>query len=128
MKLEKIFNLPSGRIFIIKTDDGYLIEATEMQDVATDGKLHQEVRESSDPKVIWKHLVPREKKWLLTVSTQKGCVHNCKFCDVAPLPFGGNLTKEAILDQVRIILENTPHVRKSNKVKIGFARMGGTSS
>lgn len=124
MKIENVLYLPSGRIFLVRTDDNYLIECTEMRDVAVDGKLHKEVRETQDPHIIWKHLVPYEKKWLLTVSTQKGCTHNCKFCDVATLPFKGNLTQDEIINQVKLILRCTPYVEKSNKVKIGFARMG----
>jgi len=116
--------LPSGRVFLSETDDGYLIESTEMRDVAVNGKEHESVRNSLDPHVIWKHLVNYEDKWLLTVSTQKGCTHNCQFCDVAPLKFKGNLSYEEICDQVRMLIECTPYVQESNKVKIGFARMG----
>lgn len=123
MRIENVFYLPSGRVFLVDCG-GYKIECTEMRDVAVDGKLHREVRESTDPHVIWKHLVPYEKKWLLTVSTQKGCVHNCEFCDVAPLPFKGNLSKEEILGQVSLLLSNTAYVKKCRKAKIGFARMG----
>jgi len=115
--------LPSGRIFLINVDN-YIIEATEMRDVSVDGKQHIEVRETNDPHVIWKHLVEYKEKWLLTVSTQRGCTHSCQFCDVAKLPFRGNLTQNEIEAQVRLILENTPHVKESRKVKIGFARMG----
>lgn len=116
--------LPSGRVFLLKTEDNYLIESTEMRDVAIDGKSHIEVRETQDPHVIWKHLVPYPQKWLLTVSTQKGCAFNCRFCDVAPLPFKGNLSQEEIEYQIRFLLDATPYVKECNKVKIGFARMG----
>jgi 23S rRNA (adenine2503-C2)-methyltransferase len=92
--------------------------------VSIDGKEHQEVRETNDPHVIWKHLVPYDKKWLLTVSTQKGCAYNCKFCDVANLDFCGNLSELQIEQQIRDILLATPYVAKSDKVKIGFTRMG----
>jgi len=127
MNIKDVLYLPSGKIFLIETDDKYLIEATEMRDVSVDGKLHLEVREATDPRVIWKHLVLYSKKWLMTVSTQKGCVHNCKFCDVAPLPFKGNLNQGEIEEQIKIILNNTPYVNKSSKVKIGFARIGEPS-
>lgn len=124
MKIENVLYLPSGRIFLCRTDDNYLIECTEMRDVSVGGKQHFEVRNTSDPHIIWKHLVPYEDKWLLTVSTQKGCTHNCRFCDVAPLPFRGNLSYVDIAHQVRLLLMNTPYVKESQKVKIGFARMG----
>lgn len=127
MQLQNVFNLPSGRIFVSKTHDGYPIESTEMQDVSIDGKEHEIVRETTDPRIIWQHLVPHSKKWLMTVSTQKGCTHHCKFCDVAPLPFKGNLTQEEIEWQIKMILTNTTHIQQSEKVKIGFARMGEPS-
>lgn len=129
LTIKNIFNLPSGHIYLYDLD-GYLIESTEMQDVATKGKEHIEVRETLDPRIIWKHLVPKEEKWLMTVSTQKGCVHNCKFCDVAPLPFKGNLSINEILDQVEFMLSNSIFYKSGqycNKGKIGFARMGEPS-
>lgn len=123
MNVRNVCYLYSGRIFLLDCN-GYLIECTEMRDVAVDGKQHLEVRESSDPHVVWKHLVDYKNKWLLTVSTQKGCSHSCLFCEVAELPFKGNLTQEEIENQVKFILHNTDYVKESNKVKIGFARMG----
>jgi 23S rRNA (adenine2503-C2)-methyltransferase len=123
MYLKDVLYLPSGRIFISEVD-GYVIESTEMRDVAVDGKLHAAVRETQNPQEIWKHLVPYEQKWLLTVSTQKGCVHNCQFCDVAKLPFEGNLSQREIEEQIENILTCTPYVKSCQKVKIGFARMG----
>lgn len=120
------FYLPSGRVIASKTSDGYLIESTEMRDVKVQSKSSKEVRETFDPRIIWKHLGDIEEKWLLTVSTQKGCPHNCQFCDVAPLPFKGNLTEDEILDQIRMLIASTPEAqtRGSAKAKIGFARMG----
>lgn len=124
MEIRDVLYLPSGRIFINKTNDGYIIESTEMRDVAIDGKLHAEVRETLEPHKIWKHLVPYQKKWLVTVSTQKGCTHKCRFCSVANLPFKGNLTKDEIDWQIVNILKASPYVHTCEKVKIGFARMG----
>ena len=124
MQVRNVYYLPSGRVFAVSARDGYPLECTEMRDVEMDGKAHLEVRETMDPKTIWRHLAPYEKKWLLTVSTQKGCSFNCRFCDVAGLPFKGNLTREEIEEQIGFILEATPYVSESSKVKIGFARMG----
>jgi len=124
LKFENAFYLPSGRIFMLSTKDGYKIECTEMRDVAVGSKQHLEVRTSMDPHVIWKHLVPYQEKLLLTVSTQRGCVHSCQFCDVSPLPFKGNLTQEEIQDQVKFLLKSLPYVKQCDKAKIGFARMG----
>ena len=124
MNFKNAFYLPSGRVFLLETLDKYPIECTEMRDVSVGGKEHEVVRESLDPHVVWKHLVPYEDKWLLTVSTEKACRFNCHFCDVASLKFGGHLTKHEILEQVRFLLEASPYVKTCNKAKIGFARMG----
>lgn len=127
MNYKETFYLPSGRVFLLETDDNYKIECTEMRDVSVDGKEHFEVRNSLDPHVIWKHLKPYKDKWLLTVSTQKGCPHKCDFCDVTNLEFKGNLTQNEIESQIIKILEYTPYVTECNKAKIGFARMGEPS-
>jgi len=120
------FYLPSGRVIVSRTNDGSLIESTEMRDVSVQGKEHEEVRNSLDPEVIWKHLVPTEEKWLLTVSTQKGCSYKCRFCDVSRLKFNGNLTKNEIVEQIVMLVESTPELKTvgTKKAKIGFARMG----
>jgi 23S rRNA (adenine2503-C2)-methyltransferase len=124
LTFKEAYYLPSGRIFLLETEDGYPIECTEMRDVSVDGKQHWEVRNSLDPHVVWNHVVPYEDKWLLTVSTQKGCPHKCQFCDVPNLPFKGNLSTEEIIQQVAFLLKASPYVKDSTKVKIGFARMG----
>lgn len=127
LKFKDVFHIPSGRIFLWETEDGYIVESTEMQDVAVDSKEHEEVRKTLEPSIIWRHLVPSADKHLMTVSTQKGCVHNCQFCDVAPLPFKGNLTEAEIMCQIDNMLSVTPQFMyggEFKKMKIGFARMG----
>jgi 23S rRNA (adenine2503-C2)-methyltransferase len=124
VKTKNVYYLPSGRIFVVELPEGNLIECTEMRDVSMHGKSHREVREASDPRVVWKHLVPYEDKWLLTVSTQIGCPHQCQFCDVPKVNFVRNLSENEILSQVRLLLHATPYVERCNKAKIGFARMG----
>jgi len=122
-EIENVMYLPSGRIFLLRGGK-CVIECTEMRDVSVDGKLHAEVRTSLDPHVIWRHLVPFEEKWLLTVSTQYGCPHKCQFCDVGNMDFLGNLSYEEMAAQIQVILRNSPYVKKCRKTKIGFARMG----
>lgn len=126
IELKDIIELPSGRVFICQAydndSDPYIIECTEMQDVT--GKEHPEVLVTEDIELIRQNLVPNEDKWLMTVSIQKGCGYECLFCDVPRLPFKGNLSKEQILEQIDLIIQNSPHVKKTKKAKIGFARMG----
>jgi 23S rRNA (adenine2503-C2)-methyltransferase len=124
MEIENVYYLQSGRIFVAKTDDNRYIEFTEMRDVKTDSKENEEVRNTQDTRIIWKHLDKFTNKWLMTVSTQIGCTHKCKFCDVSLLKFGRNLTEHEIWWQIDQIIKCTPYVTQTNKAKIGFARMG----
>lgn len=126
MQVVKSYYLPSGRAFVVKTDQGYEVECTEMRDVKIASKANEEVRNTFDPRIVWKHLADPSEKWLCTVSTQMGCVHNCQFCDVARLPFKGNLTEDEILWQIELLIEATPEIKEygTKKAKIGFARMG----
>ncbi|MCP4606695.1 MAG: radical SAM protein [Proteobacteria bacterium] len=67
----------------------------------------------------------REEKWVLIVSTLKGCPVGCLFCD-AGHEYRGKLSKEEILAQIEhLILRRYPdgHVPVP-KLKIQFARMG----
>jgi 23S rRNA (adenine2503-C2)-methyltransferase len=100
-----------------------------MRDVSVEGKEHEEVRTTLDPKIIWKHLKPVNEKWLCTVSTQVGCTYKCNFCDVAKLGFKRNLTASEIMDQIYMLIDSTPEILNvgTTKAKIGFARMGEPS-
>lgn len=70
--------------------------------------------------------IPREKKWVLIVSTLFGCPVGCKMCDAGKVRYKGKLTSEEILAEIDYM------VRKRfpdgsipiSKFKIQFARMG----
>jgi 23S rRNA (adenine2503-C2)-methyltransferase len=63
------------------------------------------------------------KKWVVTISTQKGCSCGCKFCDVPKIKFDGNMSVMELAYQVATCLrgENVTHTERLN---IHFARMG----
>lgn len=69
--------------------------------------------------------IPREKKWVLIVSTLFGCPVGCKMCDAGG-EYKGKLTSEEILAEIDYIVRkrfpdgNIP----IPKFKIQFARMG----
>lgn len=68
---------------------------------------------------------PREKKWVLIVSTLKGCPIKCPICDAGG-NYQGRLTKDEILAQVDYLVRSrfpTSDVIIP-KLKIQFARMG----
>ena len=66
------------------------------------------------------------QKWVVILSSQKGCPVKCRFCD-ASFYFRGNLSSEEILEQLDIVLEphkNGDDCLHSEKIKLHFARMG----
>jgi 23S rRNA (adenine2503-C2)-methyltransferase len=70
--------------------------------------------------------VPKEKKWVLMISTQFGCAVGCRMCDAGAMGFHGNLTAAEMLAQVRRVVSDNPGLdpRAHPKFKIHFARMG----
>jgi 23S rRNA (adenine2503-C2)-methyltransferase len=69
--------------------------------------------------------VPREDKWVLIISTLKGCPVRCPICD-AGTRYAGRLTAEEMLAQIDMLVRrrypdgNVP----AGKLKVQFARMG----
>jgi 23S rRNA (adenine2503-C2)-methyltransferase len=92
-----------ARVFVARLPDGALIEFVE----------------SVQPPV------PREQKWVLIVSTLKGCPIGCPICDAGGR-YAGRLTAEEILAQIDHLVEQRYPDRgvAIPKLKIQFARMG----
>lgn len=92
-----------ARVFVASTADGSRIEFVE----------------SVQPPV------PRDRKWVLILSTLKGCPVRCAMCDAGG-DFHGRLSAEEILGQVEFLVRRRyPDGRVPvTKLKIQFARMG----
>lgn len=69
--------------------------------------------------------IPREKKWVLIISTLHGCPIQCRFCDAGGF-YRGKLTREEILEQIDFLITRRYPDRRvpAEKFKIQFARMG----
>ncbi|ODN30242.1 radical SAM protein [Fervidobacterium thailandense] len=68
--------------------------------------------------------IPREKKWVLIVSTMDGCPVGCKMCDAGGY-YRRKLTKEEILEQILFLVDQRFGRRVPvEKFKIQFARVG----
>lgn len=67
--------------------------------------------------------VDLSKKWVATISTQKGCLMHCKFCDVPKFGFHGNASIEDMERQIRTIIEGES-IRETDRFNVHFARMG----
>jgi 23S rRNA (adenine2503-C2)-methyltransferase len=72
--------------------------------------------------------IPREKKWVLIISTMDGCPVKCKFCDAGGY-YKGNLTVDDMLDQINFLVSTRYQDQKipCEKWKIQFARLGEPS-
>lgn len=87
------------------------------------GRTHQgslvEFVESVQPPI------PRHEKWVLIVSTLKGCPVRCKFCDAGD-DYRGPLSSEEIFEQIEAMVTRRFPDRRVPvpKFKIQFARMG----
>ncbi len=69
-------------------------------------------------------LLPLEKKWVITISTQYGCYMYCKFCDVPKVGPGINATFNELVNQVKAALSLHPEVKKAERINLHYARMG----
>lgn len=69
--------------------------------------------------------IPREKKWVLIVSTLSGCPVRCRFCD-AGSHYRGKLSSREIFEQIDYMIDRRYADRRvpAGKFKIQFARMG----
>jgi 23S rRNA (adenine2503-C2)-methyltransferase len=92
-----------ARVFVARLGDGSLVECVE----------------SVQPPV------PRERKWVLIVSTLKGCPVGCPICDAGG-DYRGRLSAAEILAQIEhLVRSRFPDGRVPvPKLKIQFARMG----
>lgn len=69
--------------------------------------------------------LPREKKWVLIISSLFGCCVNCAFCDAGG-DYQGKLSKEDLFNQIDFLVTNRypDRIIPVEKFKIQFARMG----
>lgn len=71
--------------------------------------------------------VDLSEKWVATISTQHGCPMRCTFCDVHKYGFVGNVSRENLAYQIRIILEEEYDVTHTARFNVHYARMGEPS-
>ncbi|MHA1115425.1 MAG: radical SAM protein [Candidatus Heimdallarchaeaceae archaeon] len=91
-------------LYIAKMDNGQILEFVE----------------STQPPI------PREKKWVLIISTMFGCPIQCLMCDAGEY-YAGNVSKEQMLEEIDFLIKSrfldTKYIDVP-KFKIQFARMG----
>lgn len=63
------------------------------------------------------------KKWVATISTQKGCPMSCQFCDCPKYGFHGNASVSDLKYEIETILKNE-QIKNTDRFNVHFARMG----
>lgn len=118
---ERVINTHTGKIYV---NDEKEIEFLTVGDYGKENNikadflgLHKEIHGVVNSKV------DLSKKWVATISTQKGCPMNCKFCDVPKFGYHGNVSMENLEYQIRTIIKNE-NVRETERFNVHFARMG----
>lgn len=116
---------------IVKTHTGKIYYDTERRlEFLTVGDYGKENNIKADFLGLTKEIygvknseVDLSKKWVATISTQKGCPMKCKFCDVHKYGFYGNATVEDLQYQIETILQNEK-VKHTERFNVHYARMG----
>ena len=120
-KLLKSKSFANGKVYALKTDDGYPIEVT-------DTFLPYETKFASKDgtnALKGENLGSRAERWMVGVSTMSGCPVGCKFCATGNLKKCVNLTSAEIIEQVSRVVKSTRlDPRNSGEFKINYTRMG----
>lgn len=117
----KIVNTHTGKIYV---DTEHRLEFLTVGDYGKENNikadflgLHKEINGV-------KHTdVDLTQKWVATISTQKGCPMNCKFCDCPKYGFYGNASVAEMAYEIETILKNET-VKNTDRFNVHFARMG----
>ena len=68
-------------------------------------------------------IMPLEKKWVITISSQYGCSMMCKFCDVPKVGKGLNASKQDLTDQLTSGLKLHQEVLSTKRLNVHYARI-----
>lgn len=121
----KTYPLPTGYLFT----DSYSKGQLETLSIGDYGKAHNVKADFlgfTNPinGVPDTHCMPLSEKWVITVSTQYGCIMDCTFCDVPKVSWRGNASFEDLKAQFYSALRLFPGVRYTERLNLHFARMG----
>lgn len=126
--ITKNIEVPTGNICIFKGEKG-LLEFLSIGDYGKEKNIKADflglTKEING--VSHEGIIPLEKKWVITISTQYGCSMNCSFCDVPKVGSGRNATLRDLQKQVISAIQLHPEVKTTERLNVHFARMGEPS-
>lgn len=125
-KILKNVSVPTGNICIMMGELNKPIEFLSIGDYGKEKNvkadflgLPDEINGVPNGKIM-----PLEKKWVVTISSQYGCSMGCKFCDVPKVGPGVNATLLDLRNQVINAISLHPEVKHTKRLNIHYARMG----
>ena len=117
----RIVNTHTGKIYV---DEERQLEFLTVGDYGKENNikadflgLHKEINGVENKPV------DLSKKWVATISTQKGCPMKCKFCDCPKYGFHGNASLEDLKYEIEMILKGES-TKYTDRFNVHFARMG----
>jgi len=125
MKTIRNLEVPTGNILIVEGDKG-LLEMVSLGDYGKEVNVKADFMGLSRPINHVNHveMLPLEKKWVITISTQYGCSMDCTFCDVPLVGKGINASLYDLIEQVETGIALHPEVTYTERLNIHYARMG----
>ena len=125
MRILRQYNVPTGEIVVVKGEHGKL-ECLSLGDYGKDVNLKADFMGLSREPLQVRHtqLLPLERKWVITISTQYGCSMGCSFCDVPLVGPGQNATFSDMVGQVEAAMSLHREVLSTDRINLHYARMG----
>ena len=119
----KIIDTHTGKIFV---DTEHKLEFLTVGDYGKENNIKANfLGLNKEIYGVQHHTVDLHKKWVATISTQKGCPMRCRFCDCPKYGFFGNASREELAFEVRTILEKFEELYSyTERFNVHFARMG----
>ncbi len=122
MKERKVKTFKNGSVYVLETNDGYLVEVTDtFLPYYTKDCINEKSNELKS-----EHLGDRTERWMIGISCMSGCNVGCKFCATGQMKKFRCLSAEEMVAQVRFILEKNKSIipSGSKEFKINYTRMG----
>lgn len=121
----KIIKVPTGKILVMKSEDGYDIECLSLADYGKEKNVKASFMglDKDIEGVPSGECMPLSKKWVATISSQAGCSMKCTFCDVPKVGPGRNLSVRDMNNQIGAIL-SMEDCYETERLNVHYARMG----
>ena len=117
---------PTGHICLMQGEHGKPLEFLSLGDYGKEKNIKADfmgiTREING--VPHGELMPLEKKWVITISSQYGCSMGYAFCDVPEVGPGKNATFNDMINQVKNALSLHPEVKQAERINLHYVRLG----